>query len=56
METVEEAAPVFVSADAVQIEPVLVAPLVAAPILLVLLLVVLLGDGTRRKMRHDDES
>ena len=56
VETVEEAAPVFVSADAVQIEPVLVAPLVAAPILLVLLLVVLLGGGTRRKTRHDDES
>ena len=56
VETVEEAAPVFVSADAVQIEPVLVAPLVAAPILLVLLLLVLLGGGKGRKKRQDHES
>ena len=56
VETVEEAAPVFVSADAVQIESVLVAPLVAAPILLVLLLLVLLGGGKGRKKRQDHES
>lgn len=37
-----------VSADAMQIEPMLIAPLVAVPVLLLLLLFVLIGGGKRR--------
>lgn len=38
IETTEEAAPVRITADALQIEPIAVAPVVASPILLVLLI------------------
>ena len=39
---------VSVTADAIQIEPVLVAPLVAAPILLLLLIILLMATGKRK--------
>ena len=45
----EEAVQIRVTADAIQIEPVLVAPLVAAPMLLILLVVLLVS--TRKKKR-----
>ncbi len=46
-DTVEEAAEVRVTADAIQIEPLMVAPLVAVPIVLLLLIVLLIT--TRKK-------
>ncbi len=49
VENSEEARTVRVTADALQIEPMLVAPLVAVPMLLALLAVLLVG--TRRKKR-----
>ena len=49
VENIEEAKQVRVTADAMQIEPVLVAPLVAVPMLLALLAVLLVS--TRRKKR-----
>lgn len=48
VETVEEAQAVRVTADAMQIEPVIVAPFVAAPILLVLLILLLLPKKRSR--------
>lgn len=48
VENQESAADVRVTADAVQIEPVLVAPAVAAPILLLLLLRLLFGGAGKR--------
>lgn len=47
VENQEEAKTVRVTADAMQMEPVIVAPLVAAPMLLILLLMLLIS--TRRK-------
>lgn len=52
IENIEEAKAVYVTADAIQIEPVVVAPILAAPILLVLLIVVLL-PGSNRKRRDE---
>lgn len=52
IENIEEAKAVYVTADAIQIEPVVVAPMLAAPILLVLLIVVLL-PGSNRKRRDE---
>ncbi len=49
VENAEEARTVRVTADALQIEPMIVAPLVAVPMLLILLVVLLVG--TRRKKR-----
>ena len=46
--TANEVLEVSVTADAIQIEPVLVAPLVAAPILLLLLIILLLTTGKRK--------
>ena len=48
VENLEEASAIYVTADALQIEPVLVAPLVAAPMLLILMLYILLRPGKRR--------
>lgn len=48
VENQEEAQTVRVTADAMQIEPVIVAPMVAAPMLLILL-VILLGSTNRKK-------
>ena len=49
--TANEVLEVSVTADAIQIEPVLVAPLVAAPILLLLLIILLLATGKKNKKR-----
>jgi sortase A len=48
IENTEEASLVYVTSDAMQIEPVLVAPLVAAPMLLILMLWVLIRPKRRR--------
>jgi len=48
VENMEEAATIYVTADALQIEPVLVAPIVAAPMLLLLMLWILLRPRKRR--------
>lgn len=45
-----------VSADAVQVDPLLVAPVVAAPILLVLLGWLLFSSGKRKKVKKDDQN
>ena len=55
VETVEEEIEIRITADAVQVEPLLVAPMVAIPILLVLL-VVLLVPGSRKKKVGDEET
>ena len=49
IETEEEAQSVRVTADAIQIEPVIVAPIVAVPMLLVLLIVLLVSTGRKKK-------
>ena len=49
--TANEVLEVSVTADAIQIEPVLVAPLVAAPILLLLLIILLMATGRKNKKR-----
>ena len=45
----EEAVQIRVTADAIQIEPVLVAPLVAVPMLLILLVVLLVSTRKRKR-------
>ena len=55
VETVEEEIEIRITADAVQVEPLLVAPMVAIPILLVLL-VVLLVPGSRKKKVGDEKT
>lgn len=52
VESREEAKVVRVTADAIQIEPVLVAPFVAAPMLLVLLIALLLPKRKRKKEEY----
>lgn len=54
VENVEAAKTVRVTADAVQIEPLLVAPVLAAPILLLLLFAVLLKDAGKSKHKKED--
>lgn len=49
IENIKSASSIRVTADAMQIEPVLVAPLVAAPILLVMLIALLMSTGRKRK-------
>lgn len=49
VETQEEARTIRVTADALQIEPVIVAPFVAAPILLVLLIILLIPKKKNRR-------
>lgn len=51
VETPEEQKVIRVTADAVQIEPLLVAPVVAAPMLLVLLIVLIISTGGRKSRR-----
>ena len=48
VENAEIAKVIRVTADAMQIEPLIVAPLVAVPILLVLLIMVLFGGGKKK--------
>lgn len=52
---IEEAQTVRVTADAMQIEPMLVAPIVAIPILLLLLIVLLLPRHPRKKHGGDSD-
>lgn len=49
IDNIEEAKTVHVTADAIQIEPLLVAPVVAIPILLLLLILLLLPKQPRKK-------
>lgn len=49
----EEASTIRVTADAMQIEPIIVAPILAVPILLILLLMVLLGNGKGKDKRRN---
>ena len=51
IENTEEAAAVRVTADAIQIEPLIIAPAVAAPILLILLLILLFSTGSGKNRR-----
>ncbi len=58
VENQEEAKTVRVTADALQIEPVIVAPLMAVPMLLTLLIIMLINTHRRKKLteRKDDET
>lgn len=49
----EEAITIRVTADAMQIEPIIVAPILAVPILLILMLMVLLGNGKGKDKRRN---
>ena len=51
VENAETARTIRVTADAMQVEPLIVAPLVAAPLLAVLLIWVMLGGGKRKGTR-----
>jgi len=51
VENAEIAKVIRVTADAMQIEPLIVAPLVAAPILLILLILVMFGGGKKKGRR-----
>ena len=53
IDNIEEAKTVRVTADAIQIEPLLVAPIVAIPILLLLLILLLLPKQPRKKHGGD---
>ena len=53
IENIEEAKVVRVTADAIQIEPLLVAPIVAIPMLLVLLILLLLPGQPRKRHGGD---
>ena len=56
IENAEEAVTVRVTADAMQIEPLLVAPVVAVPILLLLLILLLLPKRQRKRGGDADET
>ena len=55
IENQKEAQSVQVTADAIQIEPLLVAPVVAIPILLILLIILLLPKQSTKKRESDKE-
>ena len=55
IDNIEEAKTVRVTADAIQIEPLLVAPIVAIPILLLLLVLLLLPKQSRKKTGGDTD-
>lgn len=55
IETTEQSS-VRVSADAIQIEPILVAPAIAAPLLLVLFIVLIAGGFRKKRNTKDGES
>ena len=55
VENTEEAHTVYVTADAIQIEPLLVAPAVAIPMLLVLLVLLLLPKSSKKKSGGDND-
>lgn len=50
IETTEEVAPVRITADALQIEPIAVAPVVASPIILVMLIILMLPRKKKKKI------
>lgn len=56
IENLQDAAAVRVTADAIQIEPLLVAPVVALPMLLVLLILLLLPTKPKRSRGDSDET
>lgn len=56
VDNIEEARKIRVSADAMQIDPLMVAPIVAAPILLVLLVILLLPKRPRKNRGENDET
>lgn len=49
IENAEEAEEIIVTADAMQIEPILVAPIVAVPILLILFIIMMTRTGNKKK-------
>lgn len=53
IDNIPQAKTVHVTADAIQIEPLLVAPIVAIPMLLVLLILLLLPKQPRKKHGGD---
>ena len=55
IENVEETKTIRVTADAMQIEPLLVAPAVAVPILIVLLIILLLPKRSKKRGGESDE-
>ena len=55
IDNIEEAKVVRVTADAIQIEPLLVAPVMAIPILLLLMIILLLPKQPGRKHGDDDD-
>lgn len=58
IDNIEEAKTVRVTADAIQIEPMLVAPIVAIPLLLFLLIILMLPRQPKNKRggdAHEDE-
>ena len=56
IDNIEEARKIRISADAMQIDPLLIAPVVAAPILLVLLIALMLPKPSRKKRGENDET
>ncbi len=52
VETQEASRTVRVTADAIQIEPLVVAPLVGVPMLLILLIVIMANDSRKARRRH----
>lgn len=55
IESIEKAKTVRVTADAIQIEPLLVAPIVAVPILLLFLILLLLPKRPKNNHRGDGD-
>ena len=55
IDNIEESKAIRVTADAVQIEPLLVAPIVATPILLILLIILLLPKKPKRNRGGDTD-
>lgn len=51
IETTVEAEKIRVTADAIQIEPVIVAPIVALPLLLILLIFLIINPGKKKKQK-----
>ena len=53
IENIEDSDSIHVTADAIQIEPLLVAPIVAIPILLILLILLLIPKQPKKKQGGD---
>ena len=52
VENETETVTIRVTADALQVDPIIVASVLAVPLLLILVIWVCVGDGIRRKMKH----